>query len=624
MSRALPGKLVNFVREEFEGTCRRRFFFGPAFEPYGGTAGLYDLGPSVCALKANLLTFWRQHFVFEENMCEIDATCMTPEEVFLTSGHVDRFLDIMVRDTKTGECLRLDKYVEEFCEKRLNDPKLKLSTEESTKLAHLFNAAGDMNKEQLGAIIKEYNLVSPSGNPLSEPFDFNLMFASTIGPAGDRRGYLRPELAQGICLNFKRLLESNNAGRLPFAACAVGQAFRNEIAPRASLIRVREFTLAEIEHFVNPNKKEHEKFGSVANLTIWVWPREQQLKNEEPFEATVGDLVARKIIDNETLGYFIGRVAIFMELIGMKFLRFRQHRANEMAFYAQDCWDCELLTSYGWVECVGIADRSAHDLTVHSKKTKKDLSAWEDYPEPVVQKVLDRKINKGILGKTFGKKVPDVVEALMGVPEDRALAIDEELNANPVEVSNCNGDTFKITREMVKFTVKEEKVSGRSFIPNVVEPSFGLGRIIYSLLEQSYWIRRDESGKNEQRAVFSFSASMAPFKVALLPLMVKDSIQDTLKTLRASLGAAGVSYRYDDSGAAIGKKYARMDELGIPFAVTVDFENDGCVTLRERDSTQQVRVPLNEVVMVIAQLCRIDGSQWSEVYSKYPAQEESK
>lgn len=73
-------------------------------------------------------------------------------------------------------------------------------------------------------------------------------------------------------------------------------------------------------------------------------------------------------VNNETLGYFIGRVYLFLTRLGIdkNRLRFRQHLPNEMAHYAADCWDAEIECSYGWIECVGIADRSAYDLRAHS------------------------------------------------------------------------------------------------------------------------------------------------------------------------------------------------------------------------------------------------------------------
>nr|CCC95542.1 unnamed protein product [Trypanosoma congolense IL3000] len=620
MSTVLPSKLDNLVRTEFEDTCRRRFFFGLAFDPYGGSAGLYDMGPPLCSMKANLLAYWRQHFVLAESMCEVDTTCLTPREVFTTSGHVSRFNDIMVRDTVTGECIRADKFIEEFCDTQIRDDKL--SAEQKQQLQTLRNQAGAMKVEELRAVIEERQLKSLKGNPLSDPFPFNLMFSTSIGPEGDRVGYMRPELAQGIILNFKRLLDTGNAQRMPFACASIGTAFRNEIAPRANLIRVREFTLAEIEHFVNPNDKSHERFDSVKGVEIWMWAREEQESNTEPVRTTVGDAVSRKIIDNETLGYFIGRTAMFLEAVGVRFFRFRQHLRNEMAHYAQDCWDAELLTSYGWVECVGIADRSAYDLTQHSSATRRDLCAREEFTEPVIERQLQRKLQKGVIGKAFGKNAGDVMEFLNTAPVDVCEALGKRLTSGEdVSITTGSGFSATITAGMVQFEYKDVKVTGRSFIPSVIEPSFGVGRILYALLEQSYWVRRDESAKNEKRAVFGLRPLVAPQKVAVFPLLMKQELLSTVEEIRDGMLLRGISTRTDDSGASIGKKYARVDELGIPFCVTCDMEKDGCVTLRERDSAQQVRIPREKVADIVAELCRpLRPREWSSVAAEFPAQ----
>lgn len=617
---ALPSKLEGFARAEFEDTCKRRFFFGLAFDPYGGTAGLYDLGPPMCAMKANFLSYWRQHFILEENMCEVDTTCITPEEVFVASGHVARFNDVMVRDTVTGECIRADKFIEEFCETKIVDAKVPADGKQEFRI--LQNAAGSFNKDELAAVIEKYQLKSPKGNALSAPFPFNLMFSSSIGPEGHKTGYMRPELAQGIILNFKRLMDSGNAQRMPFAAACVGTAFRNEIAPRAALIRVREFTLAEIEHFVNPSDKRHPKFNRIKDVQIYAWTRELQAADQAPGLITIGEAVARKLIDNETLAYFIARTQLFLYAIGAKYVRFRQHHTNEMAHYAQDCWDAELLTSYGWVECVGIADRSAYDLTQHSEGSGKELSAREDFAEPIIARVLQRKVNKGAAGKAFGKDNGIACDYITKMTDAQCEAFGAQLAAGPVPVTLPNGNTVNFTSAIVQFEYKDERITGRNYVPNVIEPSFGVGRILYSVLEQSYWVRRDDTGKNEKRAVYSLTPLMAPQKVAVLPLMVKPELEPVMESLRDQLIVAGISTRTDDSGAAIGKKYARVDELGVPFCVTLDFVGDGAVTLRERDTAKQVRIPLDEVVGVIVTLCRsVNPTKWADVEAKYPAQE---
>jgi glycyl-tRNA synthetase len=106
-------------RTRLETMLNRRFFYAPAFEIYGGVAGLYDYGPPGAALQANIISEWRRHFIVEENMLELDPTIMTPAPVFETSGHVARFADWMVKDTKTGEVLRADHLVKNVLEARL-------------------------------------------------------------------------------------------------------------------------------------------------------------------------------------------------------------------------------------------------------------------------------------------------------------------------------------------------------------------------------------------------------------------------------------------------------------------------------------------------------------------------
>ena len=202
------------------------------------------------------------------------------------------------------------------------------------------------------------------------------MFKSTIGPSAAAPVYLRPETAQGQFLNFRKLLEYNN-NAMPFASASIGKSYRNEISPRSSLLRVREFLMAEVEHFVDPESgKEHSKFGEVKDVQLPLLDRHTQLSGKNTVRSmSVGQAVAEKVVDNETLRYFLARILAFLLKVGVDpaKLRFRQHMMNEMAHYACDCWDAELLTSYGWIECVGCADRSAYDLTVHMKRTGESL-----------------------------------------------------------------------------------------------------------------------------------------------------------------------------------------------------------------------------------------------------------
>ena len=174
--------------------------------------------------------------------------------------------------------------------------------------------------------------------------------------SGDVKGFLRPETAQGIFVNFKRLLEFNQ-GKLPFAAAQIGTAFRNEISPRSGLIRVREFTMAEIEHFCDPSEKSHPKIDSMKDTEMSLYSSDCQMQGRSLVKTTVGQALSDGTIASETLGYYMARIQQFLFKIGVdpSKCRFRQHMPNEMAHYAADCWDAELLTSYGWIECVGKA-----------------------------------------------------------------------------------------------------------------------------------------------------------------------------------------------------------------------------------------------------------------------------
>ena len=238
-----------YKRREVEDLMKRKFFTVPSFEIYGGVAGFFDYGPLGCAVKNNIEQLWRQHFVLEEDMLEVGCTSLMYGEVLKTSGHVDKFSDFMVMDTKTGCPRRADKLIQEFIGKKLAKEK---NAEKREELLNLEQDVENYTAEQLDECITKMSIKDPdTGNPLSEAKPFNLMFDTQIGPTGQFKGYLRPETAQGIFINFRRLIEFNN-GRMPFAAAQIGLGFRNEISPRQGLLRVREFTMAEIEHFVDP------------------------------------------------------------------------------------------------------------------------------------------------------------------------------------------------------------------------------------------------------------------------------------------------------------------------------------------------------------------------------------
>ncbi|WJX75100.1 glycine--tRNA ligase [Trifolium repens] len=604
-------------RQSVVNTLERRLFYIPSFKIYRGVAGLYDYGPPGCAVKSNVLSFWRQHFVLEENMLEVDCPCVTPEVVLKASGHVEKFTDLMVKDEKTGTCYRADHLLKDYCNEKLQKD-LTLSPDKAAELKHVLAMLDDFSSQQLGAKIKEYDITAPdTKNPLSDPYPFNLMFQTSIGPSGLAPGFMRPETAQGIFVNFKDLYYYNG-NKLPFAAAQIGQAFRNEISPRQGLLRVREFTLAEIEHFVDPDDKSHPKYAEVADLEFFMFPREEQMSGQSAKKIRLGEAVSKGIVNNETLGYFIGRVYLFLTRLGIDKdrLRFRQHLANEMAHYAADCWDAEIECSYGWIECVGIADRSAYDLHAHSEKSGVQLVAHEKFSEPKeVEKLVITPIKKE-LGLAFKGNQKKVVEALEAMKEKEALDMKATLESKgEVEFEVCTlGKTVTINKNMVTIHKEIKKEHQRVFTPSVIEPSFGIGRIIYCLFEHTFYTRASKAG-DEQLNVFRFPPLVAPIKCTVFPLVQNQKYEDVAKLISKSLTAAGISHKIDITGTSIGKRYARTDELGVPFAVTVDSTTS--VTIRERDSKDQVRVDVENAASVIREVS--EGQRtWEDVWSNFP------
>ena len=529
-------------RQTLDTLLRRRLFYTPAFEVYGGVSGLYDYGPPGCSLQANIIETWRKHFVLEEDMLEIDCSMLTPHEVLKTSGHVDKFADWMCKDPKNGEIFRADHLVEEVLQSRLNgdkeargqkvevdeekDAKRKRKVKE-TKAIKLDDSIvkeyeetlakiDNYNGEELGLLITKFDIKNPStGGAILPPVAFNLMFQTSIGPSSNLAGYLRPETAQGQFLTFQKLLEFNQQS-MPFASACIGKSFRNEISPRSGLLRVREFLMAEIEHFVDPQGgKKHSRFSEVENVELVLLDRKVQLEGRTDVrKMTIGEAVSTGVIDSESLGYFIARIHLFLKRLGIdqEKVRFRQHMANEMAHYAADCWDAELLTSYGWIECVGCADRSAYDLTVHSKKTGAPLCVRETLLEPLKIEEWAIDLDKKKFGPRFKKDGKTVEAAVDALTQDLRERLSIELSEKgQIEVDvpgvGTNGKVA-IDKDLIKIEKRTRVEHVREYTPNVIEPAFGIGRILYCLMEHVYWTREGSDARGVRYVLISFWISL--------------------------------------------------------------------------------------------------------------------
>src|SRR3989344_2489154 len=238
--------IINGVEE----LARRRGFFWQSSEIYGGISGLYDYGHLGTLLKRKFENLWRNYFI-EEGYYEIEATDIMPENVFRASGHLQNFVDPIVKCKKCGNKERADHIIEDELKENFEG----LTPEELTK------------------IIKKHNVKCPKcKGPLEDAETLNMMFSLNIGVEQGSKAYLRPETAQGCYVNFKRAFEQLRK-QLPLGLAIIGKAYRNEISPRNILLRMREFTQAELQIFFDADKiTEHEDFDSVKNYKLILFP----------------------------------------------------------------------------------------------------------------------------------------------------------------------------------------------------------------------------------------------------------------------------------------------------------------------------------------------------------------
>jgi glycyl-tRNA synthetase len=242
----------------------------------------------------------------------------------------------------------------------------------------------------------------------------------------------------------------------------------------------------------------------VADVVLNLLNRDVQLSGKtDVCPMRVGEAVEKGIVDNETLGYFLARIQLFLQELGCdpNKLRFRQHMATEMAHYATDCWDAELQTSYGWIECVGCADRAAYDLSVHMKKTGQPLQVRERLDEPRTTEIWVAETNKKAFGPRFRKDARPVQAAVDALSEELKEQLSLELkDAGKITLQVPDVGSVELTTNLITIEKRTQIENVRTYTPNVVEPSFGIGRILYALCEHVYWSRDGD----ESRAVLSF------------------------------------------------------------------------------------------------------------------------
>jgi glycyl-tRNA synthetase len=566
--------------EEVMSIAKKRGSLYPSFEIYSGVAGFYDYGPLGGLLKNNILNLWRKYYVAGEGFYEIESPTVMPKETLKASGHVDNFTDPMTQCNECDEVFRADHLIRD----------------------NIGEEVEGLEEDRLTEIIKENNIkCTECGGELAPVWSYNLMFKTKIGASGKKTGYMRPETAQGIFIAFKRISRFYK-DKLPFGIVQIGKSYRNEISPRQGVIRLREFTQAEAEIFIDPEEKSHKKYDKITGYTLRLLSAEEQQNNNSPLRISVKDAIESNIVSSETLIYQIVLAREFLKDLGIpeEAIRFRQHLPDEMAHYAIDCWDVEVKTyQYGWVEIIGIADRTDFDLKSHIAHSKEDLSVFKEYETPKTVTTTKPSFNMKKFGPTFKGDSPRAKTILENtLPE----MIQEAFDKDGKFTFNIDDNTYDIDETFVKFETKEEKIRGERVIPHIIEPSYGIDRIIYSLLLHSY--TEDTTEENETRAYFKLPSIIAPIKATVLPLVNKPELVDLAQNIEETLRENNLITNIDTSGTTIGRRYARSDEIGVPFAITIDYDSldDNCVTIRDRDTFKQKRVSIIELPMIMKDL----------------------
>ncbi len=427
--------------EKIIDLAMRKAFFFPTAEIYTSSlAGFWDYGPYGNSIKNNLIKMWRKHLLRPMDAVEIDGCSIMPEDVFIASGHLKSFADPMTKCRKCGSIYRIDKLIKE---------KTGIELPEA------------MSNEEFDEAMKKYKIKCPScGGELENTHKFNLMMELKIGPEKKTTAYLRPEACQSIFLDFHRVYRTMRR-KLPLPIAQCERAYRNEISPRKSLFRLREFYQKDVEVFFNPKKTndvpEWDKYKDVKMIF--------QIEDKK-YELTAEQAVKKKIIGNKLIAYYLAISQKYYEALGLdpKKIRFRKLADNEKAFYAKEAWDTEVDTSIGWVEITANNDRSDHDLKEHGRVSKKNLMVNED-------------------GKKF---IPHIWEMSMGVDRIIYCLLDEAYTEEKDRVVlKLNPYIAPITVAVFPLVKKEELIKK--------------AKEIQDMLQEDYEVFYDESGSIGRR-----------------------------------------------------------------------------------------------------------------------------
>ncbi|MBC8095264.1 MAG: glycine--tRNA ligase [Akkermansiaceae bacterium] len=586
----------NLLMEKIVSLCKRRGFIYQSSEIYGGINGFWDYGPLGAELKRNLREAWWTATMRERNDCVgLDAAIIMHRAVWKASGHEDTFSDPMSTCKHCKKLIRSDQWWVMMSEQSWVQslapliepitgafngaellkwakgkgkhlaPNLALVRNPEVTLSWL---AQDVEKGKRPADAREFYLylateqpgatgfITPCphcGGELTEPRPFNLMLRTNYGPIASEENlaYLRPETAQAIFVQFKNVLDSSRV-KLPFGIGQIGKAFRNEITPRNFTFRSREFEQMELEFFIPPDEAVQLLHGSVI-------PWQEGADLSEPKPNWGWEMWHRYWVAQRTKFYHeIG--------LGAEVLDYHWQTKEELAHYARATVDILFKFPFGTDELEGIAARGDFDLAQHQKHSGKPLEVFDDELRNAAAKLSE-----------------------------------EQKQAFTAGVEAAWTDRNQSSEAAKAFC---EKLLRGIYLPHVIEPSAGLDRLTLAILCAGFneEQKADVNGKIEQRTFLRFHPRVAPIKVGIFPLL-----KNKPELVSKARGVFDLLKRhfncfYDESGA-IGRRYARQDEIGTPFCVTIDFDTLGekpelkdTVTIRHRDDGKQERLPIGELL----------------------------
>ena len=537
----------NMQMEKIVSLCKRRGFVFQSSEIYGGINGFWDYGPLGAELKRNVKELWWNTMTRQrEDVAGLEATIIMSPAIWKASGHVDTFSDPMCDCKKCKKRFRAD----QLCD----DQDLVLTK-------------GPDGKYVLPAGTK---CTSCGSTELTEPRPFNLMFKTYVGPveSEDNVAYLRPETAQAIFAQFKNVLETSRQ-QVPFGIGQIGKAFRNEVTPRNYTFRSREFEQMELEFFIKPDEAVEAICGSVLTVPETGHPGEPQ--------PNWGWQAWHQYWVEERVRFYEG-IGLSRDTLG-----FHRQTPEELAHYARACVDILFKFPFSkrdekgelrGEELEGIAARSDFDLSQHARFSGKPMGVFDDALRTAWTKLPKEKQDD--LWRRYY--------------ENRKRYL-----------TKCGVETEPAARQA---TEDANGLAKGQYIPHVIEPSAGVDRLILALITNAYTetVKTDDKGKSETIYVMKFHPRVAPIKAGILPLL-KNKPELVKKALEVrDLLRPWMNVYYDDSGS-IGKRYARQDEAGTPYCLTIDFDTLGekpelldTVTIRHRDDGHQERLKISELL----------------------------